>query len=803
LIPLATIGAAGAQDAYRLPPPELQALVDAPRPAALSLGPRRDVALLIERPGLPGIAEIAQPELKLAGLRINARMRAASRYEFGRALALLDLASGTTRPLDGLPPEPRIADIAWSPDGRRVAFSRWAESGVELWLLDVAQARVHRLLDAHLLAVVDRGFAWLGNAALLATLPPAHQAPAPVRPATPAGPAIQESIGGKVARTTTFADMLRSSFDEQLLEWHLQGEIAQIGVDGSVTAGTLTRFGGTGAWLDIESSPDAQFVLTTEVHRPFSYLVPVSRFPARVRVIDLQGRVVREVVDLPLLERLAPGNDAVPPGPRGIRWRADAAATLVWAEAQDGGDPAQPAPMRDAIVALAAPFDAPPSRLAALAWRVVDVAWGNDDLALVTESWWKTRDIRTWRIRPSKPDAAPEELFARKSEDRYADPGDPSMRISSSGRRVLNLSPDGQIFLLGAGASPEGDRPFIDRFDLQTHASTRLWQSAAPFFEQPIVLLDDCGAAALTRREAVDTPPNYFRRSIAPDVAPLALTHFPHPTPQLRDVKKQLLRYRRADGIELSATLYLPPGYEPERDGPRPTLLWAYPREFKTDAAASQVQDSPYRFNQVSYWGPLALLARGYVVLDDPAMPIVGTGDREPNDSYVAQLTMDAQAAVDAVVARGVADRDRLAVGGHSYGAFMTANLLAHTRLFRAGIARSGAYNRTLTPFGFQSEERNYWRARATYQQMSPFDSADRIEAPLLLIHGAVDSNSGTFPIQSERLYQAIQGLAGNVRWVVLPEESHHYAARESILHMLWEEDQWLARWLGPGAKVA
>ena len=783
---------------YQTPGPELARLVDAPRPPAFYLGPRRDFALLVDRPGLPGIAEVAQPELKLAGLRINARMRAASRVEFGRDLSILDIATADCREVTGLPPTPRIADLAWSPDGRRVAFSRWGDDGVELWLLDIANAQACRLTAAPLLTVVDRGFAWLGNDSLLAMLPAADAGPEPKRPPAPRGPAVQESLGGAVSQTTTYADMLRTPFDEDLLEWHLRGQPASIGLDG-----TVTRFGSTGTWLGTEASPDARFILTVEVHRPFSYLVPIGRFPSRVPVFDRQGRLVHQVADLPLVERLPPGNDAVPPGPRGIRWRADAPASLAWAEARDGGDPAAGASISDALVEHAAPFDAPPRDLAAFAWRLVDVAWGHDELALVTEGWWKTRDTRTWRIRPGTrpgtPAAAPELLFARKSEDRYADPGDPSMRPTASGRRVLNLSPDGHaIYLIGAGASPEGDRPFVDRFDLRTREKTRLWRSAAPFYEEPVALLDDRAQAMLSRRESNDTPPNFLRRSLDGQGEPLALTRFPDPTPELRAVRKELLAYQRADGVALTATLYLPPGYDPARDGPRPALFWAYPREFKSGAAASQVRDSPYRFNQVSFWGPLALLARGYVVVDNPAMPIVGQGDQEPNDTYLEQLQASAQAAVDAVVARGVADPARLAVGGHSYGAFMTANLLAHTTLFRAGIARSGAYNRTLTPFGFQNEERNYWRGRDAYLQMSPFNFADRIKAPLLLIHGAVDNNSGTYPLQSERMYQALQGLGGNVRWVVLPEESHHYLARESLLHMLWEEDQWLGRWLGP-----
>ena len=418
----------------------------------------------------------------------------------------------------------------------------------------------------------------------------------------------------------------------------------------------------------------------------------------------------------------------------------------------------------------------------------------------MTEFWWKTRDLRTWRIQPGNPNMPPEPLFAHKSEDRYADPGSPALRLNDLGRQVLRTTPDGnQLLLIGAGASPEGDRPFLDSFDLSSKKTTRLWRSQAPFYEGVLALLDDEGKQFITSRESNDERPNFYLHHLAAtnnaDTA-RALTHFPHPTPQFKGVQKQQIHYKRADGVDLSATLYLPPDYDPKRDGPRPMLMWAYPEEFKTAAAAGQVKNSPYQFNRISYWGPQIMLARGYTVLDHPAMPIVGEGEQEPNDSYLAQLKMDAEAAVEEVVRLGVAERHQIAIGGHSYGAFMTANLLAHTRLFRAGIARSGAYNRSLTPFGFQSEDRNFWDAKEAYQAMAPFNFANTIKDPILFIHGEQDNNPGTFPVQSERMYQALQGLGANTRLVMLPNESHAYRARESILHMLWEQDNWLEKHL-------
>ncbi|UTH73729.1 prolyl oligopeptidase family serine peptidase [Chromobacterium sp. IIBBL 290-4] len=779
-----------ADNGYQTPPAELAAIVDAPRMPSVKLNHARDAMLLIQRPGLPGIAEVAQPELKLAGLRINPRMRAASRFSFGAGLSLLDIASGKTRAVSGLPAHPRVADTLWSNDGKTLAFSLWGDKGVELWLLDVASAKARRLGDFHLNAIVSGGFDWVGNQ-LLVSLVPAKQGPAPEKPGTPAGPNILQSAGGKVSQTRTYPDLLKTPYDSDMLDYQLSAQLALADKNGKLQA-----IGKPGRYLSAQASPSGQYLLATTLLRPYSTLVPIDRFPNRTEVLDLQGRSVHVVAQRPLLERMPSGNDAVPTGPREVSWRADAPATLFWAEAQDGGDPSVNAAVRDALFLQASPFKQPPHKLQELASRFADIQWGRGDLALVSEFWWKTRDLKVWRARPDERGKPAELLNSRKSEDRYADPGSPAMVFNHDGQRLLQIGADGDsLYLLGDGASPEGDRPFIDQLSLSTKQSKRLWRSQAPWYESPIAVLGD-GKRALLAREQKETPQNLYLKDLSQTDGFRQLTFFPHPLPQFKGVQKQQLRYKRADGVDLTATLYLPPGYDAKRDGPLPMLMWAYPTEFKSAEAASQVTDSPYRFNSISYWGPEPFLARGFAVLDDPTMPIVGEGSKEPNDSYLPQLKMSAQAAVDEVVRLGVADRDRIAVGGYSYGSFMTANLLAHTRLFRAGIARSGAFNRTLTPFGFQSEERNFWEAKDVYQTMSPFNYAEQIKDALLLIHGEADNNPGTFPIQSERMFQALQGLGATARLVTLPAESHGYRARESILHMLWEEDRWLDQYV-------
>ena len=787
---------ASAQDGYREPADVLKAIVDAPRAPQVSLSPRRDLVAFTAMPGLPGIDVVAQPELKLAGLRIHPKVFARSNFTFGNDVWLMDVATGKELRITGLPQPLSIAGSAWSPDQKYLVINQVepAKGTNALWLVDVAARRAKLLMAQPLNSVSGTGYRWMPDSRrLLVNLRPAGLGVMPEAGGVPTGPAVQQTgASGRVVSVRTYQDLLRNEADARQFEYLLRSQPALVGVDGKVVT-----VGAADLYTGLSASPDGKYLLSQRITRPFSYLVPFGAFPRVIEVRDLNGKVVHTVARLPLVEGLPTGNDAVAVGVRSISWRGDADATLVWAEAQDDGDPAKVASVRDIVYMLSAPFRGPPVELARLATRYSGTQWGRGDFALLGEYWWKTRQYKTWRVQPDMPQTAPVVFEAGSSEDRYGDPGSVMEAPTAKGRMLIQFSEDGQaLYRIGAGASPEGDRPFLDRQQLADGKTTRLFHSSGAYYERPVALLDAAAGRIITSRESPAERPNYYVRQPAGDTPPVALTRFPHPTPQLRDVQKELIRYKRADGVELTGTLYLPPGYDPARDGALPLLMWAYPAEFKSAAAASQVSGSPYRFNGISYWGPLPYLATGYAVLDDPSMPIVGEGDAEPNDTYVQQLTSNAQAAVDEVVRRGVADPARIAVGGHSYGAFMTANLLAHTRLFKAGIARSGAYNRTLTPFGFQSEERNFWQAPETYGTMSPFNHAGGIKDALLLIHGEQDNNSGTFPIQSERLFAAVKGLGGNARLVMLPNESHGYRARESIMTMLAETSDWLDRYL-------
>ena len=786
---------------YQMPPAPLQAIVDAPRAPTIGLSPMRNLATMIDQPALPAIVDVAQPELKLAGLRLNPRTYSPSRFSFGSNLKLLDLETGKQMDVRGLPPALRLASSSWSPDQRYLAFTnvvfstKEGASGVELWLVDVATRSARRLTPQMLSHLGEVPMRWMPDSrGLLVQLKPATQGKAPAPTGIPSGPSIQDSQNTAGARTLrTYQDLLKNEADAKLFEHYATSQLAIVDV-----AGKVRTLGAPDMFNDVSLAPNGKYVLTYAMQRPFSYIVPANGFAHRIEVRDMTGKVVHLVANNPLEEGLPPGNDAESIGVRNVSWRVDAPATLVWAEVQDGGDPAKKADIRDIVYMQPAPFTAKPDVLARLGSRMRAVTWGRGDTALVTEAWYKTRAVKTWRVQPDNLSAAPEQIFAYSSEDRYANPGVPVTLPDAAGRPRLVIGADSTVLLTGAGASADGDRPFVDRMSLVTKKKERLFQSAAPYYESIAAVLSEDGTRLLTTRESPTERPNYFVRDLKkPADAQLAtMTSFPHPTPQLKDVKKEQIRYKRADGVDLTATLMLPPNYEPKRDGPLPLLMWAYPQEFKSASAASQTTGSPYRFNAISYWGPAAMLSMGYAVLDNPSMPIVGAGDAEPNDTYLPQLVASAEAAVNEVVRRGVADRNKIAVGGHSYGAFMTGNLLAHTRLFKAGVARSGAYNRTLTPFGFQSEERQYWKAQNVYRTMSPFDNADKIKDALLFIHGEEDNNSGTFPIQSERMFQAVKGLGGTSRLVMLPNESHGYRARESIMHMLYETNSWLDKYV-------
>lgn len=797
VLPLITMPASAQTEqtlsTWQNPPEPIASMLDADRLPAVSISPDNQWLVEFERRELPPIAELAEPVVAIAGTKINPNTWGPAQEGSYKGITVRPLGELDGTPIY-LPPDARVRNLRWSYDSRYLAFTLTQADGIELWMLDVAEAKAKPLSGPILSGVYNSPCRWLPDeAGLICKVRPQGIGEPPAEPTVPKGPVI-ESSQGRVAATRTYTNLLQSPHDEALLEYYFSSQLARITLEGEITL-----LGDPELIRNVTISPDGQWLLRSTVHRPFSYQVPLSRFPVRYEVLNRQGEVVYELADLPLADDIPIAFDSVRQGKRSIGWRSDQPATLYWAEALDGGDASVPADFRDALYTLAAPFNGSPTELWKSTLRFRGITWGNNNLAIANEAWYDSRQLKTWMIDPENPSAEPVLMDARDFQDAYANPGNPVTTPGPYGRSVLMLSDDGQsLFLDGGGASPEGVFPFLDRLNLASLEKERLWQSKGEIFSRVSRLLDNNAQSVVVRRESTISPSNYYQLDLSSNEE-TALTAFEDPLAWYADVQKEIVRYPRKDGVTLTATLYLPPGYDPAADGPLPTVLWVYPREFKDRSVASQNTRSEHTFTRPGRDSVLFLLTQGYAVLNGPTMPIVGEGDEEPNDTYIDQLVSSAEAAVDFLIERGVSDGKRLAIGGHSYGAFTAANLLAHSDLFQTGIARSGAYNRTLTPFGFQGEQRNFWETPETYLTMSPFISAEKINEPLLLIHGAEDNNPGTYPIQSERLYEAMKGLGGTVRYVSLPAEGHAYRSREAVGHVLWEMVEWLDQHLKGG----
>ena len=790
---------------YEKPPQAILDVLNAPLTPGLSLSPARDVALLYTPMLYPPIADLAQPMLRLAGVRINPANNGPHGATRFNGYVLKRIADGRETRVT-LAPDANLSLPISAPDGRRFAFTNLSRTSVELWVGDAATGAAQAIAGVGLNAALGTPCEWLpDSSSLLCLTVPAGRGAPPTPNPVPTGPHIQESFG-KAAPQPTFEDLLLNAFHEKLFDYYATSQLEVVSLPplkpgSKLDAGSTksTPLGQPAIFRHFEAAPGGRHFLVERIRHPYSYLVPFEDFPCDIEVWNRAGHVVYKVASLPMHETTPLGG--VPEGPRDFSWQPTASATLVWAEALDEGNPRKKVTPRDRVMAMdiaALNPGAEPAEMFKTEERFTGITWGEGgDLAL---AWDYVRDRQRRRgyfFDPKQPAATMRLVWDLSVQERYNNPGRPVTRMLPNGHSAM-AEDGGDIFLDGEGASPEGNRPFLDRFSVKTLQSTRLFHSDEKSYETFIGLLATDGPKFLTRHETPTDPPNYFIRTASSGNT--AFTDFPNRVPQLGGIKKKLVKYQRADGVGLSMTLYLPPDYQP---GQRlPAVMWAYPFEYTSAALASQVTGSPNTFTEIRGPSQLFFLLEGYAVLENAAMPVVGDPETM-NNTYVEQIVADAKAAIDKAADMGVIDPSRVGVGGHSYGAFMTANLLAHSDLFRAGIARSGAYNRTLTPFTFQSERRTLWEAPDVYLRMSPFMYADKIKAPILLIHGEADNNSGTFPIQSERMYRAIKGNGGSVRYVTLPDEAHGYAARETIEHVLWEMITWFDRYVKNAPPVA
>lgn len=768
---------------YQKPPQAIADILLAPPTPGVSINDKATTMILSERSSYPSIEELAQPELRIAGMRMNPRNFGPSRSGYVTNFKIKDIVSGAEKQVMGLPAKLQAGPARWNPSQTKFAFSHTTTNAIDLYEVEIATATAKKV-NRRALNLIMGDYSYADDATLVYNVAIASPADAPAKPLAPVGPVVQQNLG-KAAPSRTYQDLIKSPYDEQLFAFFATSQLVEN------TNGTEKNIGAPAIYLDASLSPDKQYYLMETVRKPFSYLVPVRGFPTTVSITDRNGKVVKQLAELPSSESSPSGFDNVQDVPRGFNWRADEAATVVWVKPLDGGLIKNKVDFHDAVYTLSAPFTGKEKELAKTEMRYRGIIWGDDKMAMLNEGLSSKQQIKTWLMNPTT--GQKELLFDRSTNDRYNDPGSPVTKRNAYGRNVLQTVNKGTgIPMTGSGASPDGDLPFYAVFDLKEKKNNILWRCEKGYYEEVVDVPDAEGGTIITLKESQDVPRNYYVRNLKKRIAPMPITNFPDPQPALRKLRKEKISYKRRDGIDLTATVYLPEGYNAARDGRLPIVMWAYPREFKSASDAGQVRGSQYTFTTVNWGSPVYYASMGYAVMDATEFPIVGEGDKKPNDTFIEQLVWNAEAALKAAHDMGFGDTSRAAVGGHSYGAFMTANLLAHSRLFKAGIARSGAYNRTLTPFGFQNEDRTYWQAPELYFRMSPFSYANNIKDALLLIHGEMDNNPGTFPINSERLFNAVKGHGGTVRYVSLPYESHGYAAEENLLHLLKEQYDWL-----------
>ena len=776
---------------YQVPSSEILDLVEYDRPPTVTYDNDKNFMLFLYRDNYKSIEDLSEEELRLAGLRINPKTNIGSRITYYNNIKIKNLKNKRSEIEDiiGIPSNPKIANINWSPNQKNIAFTNTSSDGVKLWVLNLESRSLVKLSDLKLNSNIRDVINWLNDSEILIKVIPDNKKELIDQSGiVPLGPTIS-SNDGENAQNRTYQDLLKNKTDEFNFEQLVTSDLYKVDLNGKIN-----KWLDSDMYTDITPSPDGEFVMVSNIKKPFSYIVTFGRFPKSTNIYDNEGMLVSNLVDVPLIEELPQGFNAVWNGKRNFSWRMDKPSTITYMLALDSGDPSKEVEYRDELFELDAPFKGNGNTIFKSINRLAGIIWGNKSNAVAIDYWIKNRNEKTYLFNPSNINQKPRIIYDRNYQDRYSDPGSFITERNAYNRSVLKIDSN-NLILMGDGYSENGQFPFVDKLNLDNLKSKRIYESNYADKLEDLIDFDVNKNQLLVRIESKNDYPNYYFKNLNGKKV-TRITDFNNPFEQLSKVDKQVITYKRNDGVELSGVLYLPLGYDKTSKEKMPMIMWAYPREFKDKSSAGQNTNNPNEFTYPYYGSMVYWVTKGYVVLDDASFPIIGEDKTEPNDDFRNQLVENARAAINAVDKLGYIDKERVAVGGHSYGAFMVANLLSHSDLFAAGIARSGAYNRTLTPFGFQSEERSYWQAPDVYYTMSPFMHADKMKTPLLLIHGEDDNNSGTYPMQSQRYFNALKGLGAVVRLVMLPKESHGYSSKESIYHVLWEQDQWLEKYV-------
>lgn len=775
---------------FQKPSEEILKLADYERPPSVFMNSNKDVMIFVYRPTYKELKDLNQEEMRLAGLRINPKTNISSTLSYVNNIKIKKVGEKKEIHVKNLPEEARLSYFSFSPDEKYLSFTNTTSNGVELWVVELATGKAKKVTKDNLNANMGRPYSWMkdSNSFIVCALPSDRPELLDEDSFLPTGPIVATS-SGEVSQNRTYQDMLKNKFDKENFKILTTSELFIVEVNGK-----MTPFANAGIYSGISVSPDGEYVMVSSIHEPFSYMVPYYRFPFTTIIYDAKGNHIKEVNNVPLNEVLPQGFSSVREGKRSMGWRADQPSTLYYVEALDRGDQANEVEFRDEVFIWEAPFTKEPESLFKLSSRYAGINWGNEENLFISEFWFDTRNIKTHWLNPTTKES--KLIVDRNYQDVYSDPGDFYTEKNKFGRETVVVK-ENKVHLIGDGYTKEGQFPYIDELDLTTFETKRIYTINSTDKKEDIidVLNLDRGEILLRSQSPVDYP-NFYIRNYKQNID-IQLTNFLNPFESLKGVHKEVITYFREDGVELSGTLYLPAGYDKEAKTEKlPLLIWAYPTEYVDKATAGMSTKNPNSFTYPYYGSFVYWVAKGYAVLDDASFPIVGEGDKEPNDTFIEQLIANGKAAIDAVDSLGYIDRKRVGVGGHSYGAFMTANLLSHSDLFACGIARSGAYNRTLTPFGFQREQRNYWDNPDLYNRMSPFMSADKMKTPMLLVHGEDDNNSGTYTEQTKRYFDALKNLGAPVRMVLLPKESHGYVAKENIFHLLYEQDVFLEKYL-------
>ena len=780
---------------WQSPSEELLQVLHAPQLPRMWIAPTGDYMLLADPMLYPPLAELAAPMHKLAGMRVNPAINGRHGRQGGTSPRLVRVDDGVTTPLN-LPKGAEVDDMVWTVDGKRFALIVIHTDHIGLWVGSV-EGEVKKIENFALNPLMGTAVSWLPDQKRLLVRRIPQRGLAPEPPVIPSGPEIVEGIGASARSTYEARNLLETAHDDALFEYYTTSELVIF----DPATGEVDIVGKSAPYYTAEFSPDGEYILIARLVGPWSHEVTWRRFASEIEVWNDQGELVANIVSLPLANEVP--IHGVPMGPRSVSWRPTAPHTLFWVEALDGGNPVAEVHHRDRLMRLDAPFTAEPQEVFRAEHRIQPwrTAWGAEGGTLMLA---QRERIKRWRyVWLLDVDEGTSRLWFDLDEaDHYGDPGNPVFRPLPNGRWVLHQKGDA-VYFRGSGATEQGDRPFLDLRHMATGETERLFRCDPDRYEYFTAFAGDEDRFVFRSESAIDVP-NYYMATIGKKIEAAEgeatrvlthrpITHFEDPTPQLREIKKRLVRYQREDGVPLSFQLHLPPGYE--EGTALPTVLYAYPLEYSGVTTAGQVRGSTQRFMRIYGASHLYFLLQGYAVLDRTAMPMLG--DPETTyDTFVPQLVADAEAAVAKAVEMGVADPERIGIIGHSHGGLMVANLLAHSDLFRAGIARSGSYNKTTQPFGFQSERRSLFEARDVYIQVSPTFFADQVNEPVLVIHGNDDSNPGTLTFQSEVFFEAVRGSGGTTRLVLLPFEDHGYRARESVEHVLWEQLRWFDKYV-------